>query len=73
NVDINIDAKDNLSGVKEIKVNDTVIIGNKYTVSNNGTYIVEVAKFNAGNSLSILSTTTSLVVLLPASSSTINL
>ncbi|MBY6881590.1 OmpL47-type beta-barrel domain-containing protein [Clostridium botulinum] len=51
NVDINIDAKDNLSGVKEIKVNDTVIIGNKYTVSNNGTYIVEVTD-NAGNKTS---------------------
>ncbi|MCC5439227.1 hypothetical protein AL714_16365 [Clostridium botulinum] len=51
NVDINIDAKDNLSGVKEIKVNDTVIIGNKYTVSNNGTYIVEVTD-NAGNKIS---------------------
>ncbi len=50
-VDINIDAKDNLSGVKEIKVNDTVIIGNKYTVSNNGTYIVEVTD-NAGNKTS---------------------
>ncbi|NFA60322.1 hypothetical protein EXM63_02190 [Clostridium botulinum] len=51
NVDINIDAKDNLSGVKEIKVNDTVITGNKYTVSNNGTYIVEVTD-NAGNKTS---------------------
>ncbi len=51
NVDINIDAKDTLSGVKEIKVNDTVITGNKYTVSNNGTYIVEVTD-NAGNKTS---------------------
>ncbi|KEI84203.1 hypothetical protein N493_20240 (plasmid) [Clostridium botulinum B2 433] len=51
NVDINIDAKDTLSGVKEIKVNDTVITGNKYTVSNNGTYIVEVID-NAGNKTS---------------------
>ncbi|ACA57419.1 hypothetical protein FDC45_11110 [Clostridium botulinum] len=51
NVDINIDAKDTLSGVKEIKVNDTVIKGNKYTVSTNGTYIVEVTD-NAGNKTS---------------------
>ncbi|AUM93738.1 TPA: hypothetical protein LA742_002885 [Clostridium botulinum] len=51
NVDINIDAKDTLSGVKEIKVNDTVITGNKYTVSTNGTYIVEITD-NAGNKTS---------------------
>ncbi|MDS1006697.1 OmpL47-type beta-barrel domain-containing protein, partial [Clostridium sporogenes] len=51
NVDINIDAKDTLSGVKEIKVNGTVIKGNKYTVSTNGTYTVEVID-NAGNKTS---------------------
>ncbi|WP_434292078.1 OmpL47-type beta-barrel domain-containing protein [Clostridium botulinum] len=51
NVDINIDAKDTLSGIKDIKVNGTVIIGNKYTVSTNGTYTVEVTD-NAGNKIS---------------------
>ncbi|OSA73805.1 hypothetical protein B2H86_15850 [Clostridium botulinum] len=51
NVDINIDAKDTLSGIKEIKVNGTVIKGNKYTVSTNGTYTVEVID-NAGNKTS---------------------
>ncbi|KOY65377.1 OmpL47-type beta-barrel domain-containing protein [Clostridium sporogenes] len=51
NVDINIDAKDTLSGIKEIKVNGTVIIGNKYTVSTNGIYTVESID-NAGNKIS---------------------
>ncbi|NFE18578.1 OmpL47-type beta-barrel domain-containing protein [Clostridium botulinum] len=51
NIDINIDAKDTLSGVKEIKVNGTVITGDKYTVSANGTYTVEVID-NAGNKIS---------------------
>ncbi|APU86922.1 bacterial Ig-like domain family protein (plasmid) [Clostridium botulinum] len=50
-VDINIDAKDTLSGIKEIKVNGTVIKDNKYTVSTNGTYTVEVID-NAGNKTS---------------------
>ncbi|MBO0532516.1 hypothetical protein EXQ42_05390 [Clostridium botulinum] len=51
NVDINIDAKDTLSGIKEIKVNGNVTTGNKYTVSANGTYTVEVID-NAGNKIS---------------------
>ncbi len=50
-VDINIDAKDTLSGIKEIKVNGNVTTGNKYTVSANGTYTVEVID-NAGNKIS---------------------
>ncbi|KEI94947.1 hypothetical protein N496_18395 (plasmid) [Clostridium botulinum A2B3 87] len=51
NVDINIDAKDTLSGVKEIKVNGNVTTGNKYTVSANGTYTIEAID-NAGNKTS---------------------